>query len=121
MTFLVKIIGILIAGLGIAMIVYPSWLKKVTAFWKQGNNIYYAGVIRIAVGILILMAASTANSPMAAVALGLLFLASGSIIFLIGVEQDHKLLDFWDAQPEMVLRVMSVFPIIMGALIFFTV
>ena len=118
MDIIVKIIGVLIAGLGIAFAAHPPLAKRMMEFWKTGNRVYYAGVIRLAIGVLILMAASGADLPLAAVALGLMFLASGSLIFVMGLDAMKKQIEYWEGQPDIPIRIMGVFAFTFGVLIF---
>lgn len=119
MIFLAKAIGVLIFALGCVFIVYPAWGKKVAAFWKKGKTVYVGGVIRLVIGVILLIAAAGAKQSITAAILGVVFLASGVLIFAMSLEQTKRLIEFWENQPDLILRLMCIVTIAFGALIFF--
>ncbi len=121
MVVLAKIIGILIALLGIASAVYPDWMKKMMAFWKQDNRFYYGGVIRFAIGVVLLIASGSSTQAATAVILGLIFLLGGSVIYVLGAEPVKKEIEFWESQSDLALRLMAAFIFLFGSLVFFAV
>ena len=52
MIFIIKLVGLLIMGLGLAIFASPAFTQKIFAFFKEGKRIYIAGVVRTAVGLL---------------------------------------------------------------------
>ena len=121
MVIIAKGLGLLIGILGIVLIVYPEWIKKLMAFWKEGSHVYWAAMVRLVIGVILLIAASRAAQPMMAATLGILFLVSGVIIFVMGAEEGKKLIAFWESQPSLVLRLLAVFVVVFGTLVFFAI
>lgn len=117
MVILARLVGIFIGVLGVIFLVMPDWMKRTMAFWKEGNRIYGGGVIRLAIAVVLLMAAPQARQPLTALILGILFLVSGIVIFMMGVEEGKKLIGWWEGQSTPVLRLMGIFVITFGALI----
>ncbi|MBI4431266.1 MAG: hypothetical protein HY587_06115 [Candidatus Omnitrophica bacterium] len=117
MIILAKSFGILIAVLGLIFLVYPDRAKKMMDFWKEGNRIYGAGAIRLAIGVILLFASPQAAQPFTAAVLGVLILVTGVVIFVMGLEEVKKQIAFWESQPILVRRIMGVFVTLFGILI----
>ena len=75
MLILAKLIGIMIISLGIAASLKPELLKQFIAFWTKEKRLYLAGILRIAFGFIILMAAPEAKLFWVVVLFGLICLA----------------------------------------------
>ncbi|HNV85332.1 MAG TPA: hypothetical protein PKL97_00020 [Candidatus Omnitrophota bacterium] len=118
MLILVKLIGVVIAAFGLAIFISPAFTQKVFSFFKEGKRIYYAGVIRVVLGVIILTAASRSQVPLAAIALGLLFLMSGIIVFMCEEEKIKALLSHYSEMPPLVVRFLGIVPATFGVLVF---
>lgn len=118
MVILAKIIGVLVAILGLAIFASPKFTEKVFDFFKQGKNLYLAGVIRVFTGIILLLAASRSEVPIAAIALGIMLLASGIVIFAAEGEKMKGFMNYYSEMPALVLRLLGLVAASFGLLIF---
>jgi len=118
MLILVKLIGAIIAAFGLTIFASPTFSRKVFDFFKEGKRLYYAGVIRVAVGIAILFSASRSQVPVAAISLGLMFLVSGIVVFVADVEKMKSFIVSFSEMPQLVVRLLGMVAATFGVLIF---
>jgi uncharacterized protein YjeT (DUF2065 family) len=118
MTILAKLIGAAVTVFGLAIFASPQFTQKVFVFFKQGKRIYLAGVIRISVGVVLLLAASRSSVPLAAIALGALFLLSGVIVFAADPEKLKSFMEHYSAMPGLVIRLLGLVAACFGVLVF---
>ena len=117
MVLLAKFVGTLILILGCTIFITPAFTKKIYAFMKEGKRFAWAGMFRTAVGIVLFLSASQSLLPRAAIALGIMFLMSGLVVF---AADDKKLLEFvhnFLEMPAIVIRLMGLFAASFGILI----
>jgi uncharacterized protein YjeT (DUF2065 family) len=117
MISLVKLVGLLIMALGLAIFASPSFAQKIFDFIKEGKRIYYAGVIRTAVGLILFLCASQSRVPLTAIALGLMFLVSGIVVFAADPEKLKALIGFYSEMPGLVIRLLGLVAAAFGILI----
>jgi ribose/xylose/arabinose/galactoside ABC-type transport system permease subunit len=117
MMAVIRVIGLLIACVGISMAVNPRITKRMLGFWRRGKRIYLGGAIRILIGLLFLFFASRAAVPAVIVTLGAVSLASGIFLLWWGATRVKKLFDWFDARSSSAVRLMSLIVIAFGVLI----
>ena len=115
---LAKLIGVLIMALGLAIFASPQFTQKIFNFFKEGKRVYYAGVIRTAVGLVLFFAASKSAVPLAAIALGLMFLVSGIVVFAADLEKMKAFITHYSEIPGLVIRLFGLVGASFGILIF---
>ena len=118
MVILVKLIGVLILALGLTIFASPAITQKIFKFFKEGKNIYYAGVFRTVVGILVFLCAAQSSVPLAAIALGLMFLVSGIVVFAADQEKLKSFLVSYSEMPGLVIRLLGLVAASFGILLF---
>lgn len=118
MIILVKLVGALIAVLGLAIFASPWVTQKIFGFFKEGKNIYYAGVVRSIIALLLFIAASQSVVPLAAIALGLMFLVSGIAVFATDVEKLKAFIASYSEMPSLIVRLLGLVAASFGILIF---
>jgi len=118
MLIVVRIIGVVISALGLAIFALPVFSEKIFRFFKEGKRLYYAGVIRTVVGLVVLFVASQSRVPIAAVALGLMFLISGIAVFACDVEKMKVFIQHYSEMPPIVIRLIGLVAATFGVLIF---
>lgn len=121
MLILVKFIAIVIVGMGILFLLSPKITKPFIGFWKQGKRLYIAGILRISFGIIFLLAASECRLVGIIVALGILFLIGGILIFMLGLERLKSILNWLDRRSFLALRFIGLAVIAIGALVLYSV
>jgi len=119
MFLLARLIGIISLGAGLIFILNPTTMKKVISYALKGKRIYGIGVARIVVGLILFMAASQCRVVWIVIVLGILPLAGGISIFILGIERCKNMIKKWQGKPLKTLRLISLAPIIFGLLIIY--
>lgn len=117
MPLLVKILGIVLIALAILFLIRPKTIKQLLEFFMEGKIIYFGGVIRLIIGVFFLLAASECKFPTIMIVLGILMLASGILIFLLGLERSRSFVRVVSEKSELVHRVLALAPLIIGILL----
>ena len=121
MIILAKTIGIVISALGILFLVLPEKAKLIMNFWKQGSRIYGAGILRVLFSVVLFLAASQSRAPVITAILGLMFMVSGILVFVMGVEKSKELIQWWEDQPSLIHRLLGLLVLCFGLLVLYTV
>jgi hypothetical protein len=119
MDILIKIVGVAIILMGLLYVAYPSIMLRLIEFFKKGSRIYLAAVIRLALAVLFLIAASACRHPRLVIAFGILFLLGGVSILLLGRKRTTAILDYYGSRPLWLLRVFALVAFAIGALIIY--
>lgn len=120
MVILVRALGIVVTCMGLAVLLNPDVLKAIMNFWKQGKRIYLAGTVRIIFGTIFLVTAPLCRQAIIIYILGSLMIIGGLIIFLTNREWIYKMLDWWQARPPAVVKIMGLAALVIGALILYS-
>ena len=118
MTLTMTLLGILIFLLCIWGVIAPKALfKKVLDVWNRPWGIYFAIAIRIALGILFVLAADQTRFPGAIRFLGYLMVIAALLIGVIGRQKTDRFINWWKDKPTAFLRVWLVFGMLFAAFI----
>ncbi|UCG35291.1 MAG: hypothetical protein JSW17_00385 [Candidatus Omnitrophota bacterium] len=117
MVIVARIFGAFVVVLGVVFLVSPSSMKGYIAFWKKDLRIYWLGVLRLVLGSIFLMAAPTCRMPAIMNVLGILLLVGGVLIFGMGPKRVAAMLEWFDKQSEMVIRLWALIAFGIGYII----
>lgn len=120
MLILVRIIGIVMVGMGVMYLLKPKTLKQFVAFFEKGRRLYIAGILRIVIGVILLAAASQCRLVGVVLALGVLALIGGIVIFILGLERIKSMLNWWNKRSPLVLRLVALVALALGALLLYS-
>jgi len=113
----VKVIGVLLVLMAILFQIVPELMKKTYRFFIKGVRIYIAGVIRLFLGIMFLLAASQCKIPAVIIALGVLLIVAGVMIFAIKLDKIKAIINSVQQKPVIVLRFLLLVPLAIGLII----
>jgi hypothetical protein len=113
----IKSLGMLFALMGVAYLLRPEIIKKLMGFFKKGKRIYFAGILRLALAVVFLIAARECRYPWIIFASGVIFLAGGLLIFLLGPEKIRRILNWYQEQSTLIFRVIAVIVLVFGVII----
>jgi uncharacterized protein YjeT (DUF2065 family) len=119
MDMAVKIIGILIVALAIVLLVKPAVTKSLIGFFSKGKRLYLAGLARLVLGVIFLLAARECDITWLIAAFGVLFLIAGLLIFTLGPEKLRGILTWSQKQSSLLLRAFAVIALAIGAVIIY--
>ena len=120
MDIVIQSLGIVFAVVGIVYLLKPNVMKWLLEFFKQGKRIYFAGLIRFVLAIVFFVGARECKHPWVIFAFGLLFLIAGTLIFVIGPEKIRRVLEWYQKQSVLFIRVIAVIVLALGAVIIYS-
>jgi hypothetical protein len=121
MMMLARLLGFVVVVIGIVVAVKPGTFKVMINFWKKGKNFYIAGGMRLFFGIMFFVIAPGCMVPGVIYTLGILMIIGGITIFVIGREKVLKMLEWWENKPVSLIRILALVPMLIGALIIYSV
>ena len=116
MSIAALVVGLLIVALGMIGLAAPESFLQLVQFIQTPPNIYVAAVVRIAFGIILVLAAPQSRAPVALRILGALMLVGGLVTPFMGVRVAEIILGWW-AQGPGVVRAWAVGALVLGFLI----
>ena len=120
MVTLIKIIGIVIALVGIVFLFCPKAIKQFMGFVGQGRRLYWVGILRLLFGVILLLGASQCRVIWVVMAMGILFLIGGVMIFTLGLERLRSIIEWWNKRSLMSLRLIALVALALGALLIYS-
>jgi uncharacterized protein YjeT (DUF2065 family) len=120
MDIVIRIIGIVFVFMTIVYFLKPDTMKHLMEFFKQGKRMYFAALIRFVLAIVFLLAARQCRHFGVIFAFGVLFIISGLLIFILGLEKVKSYINWWQKQPVMLLRAMALVGLAIGAVIIYS-
>ena len=119
MDILIKIIGIVIVITGIVYLIKPAVMKWLIEFFKKGSRIYIAGLLRLTLAVVFLLAATACRITWIITVLGILFLLGGILVLILGPKRTTPFLDWWLKKPNWIMQILAVVTVLFGVLIIF--
>lgn len=120
MDIVVKIIGIVFIFVTSVYLLKPDVMKRLMEFFKQGKRIYFAGLIRFALAIVFLLSARECKQFWVIFAFGILFIIGGLLIFILGSEKIRVVINWYQKQSVLLLRLIAVIGLAIGAVIIYS-
>lgn len=120
MNIIIRIIGIVIVFITIVYLAKPDIMKRLMEFFKQGRRMYLAALLRFVLAIVFLLGANECNLPWVIIALGILFIVSGLLILILGLEKIRTILEWYQEQSAMVLRLVAAITLAIGAIVIYS-
>ncbi len=117
MSFVVLSIGVLTIVTAIAAIVFPNKLRHIAEHFTMGHSLYYAALIRVVLGVLLIFAASSTRLPQLTTGLGVFLIVAGAAILMIGIKRMIRFAYWWLAKPNFVLQLGGVVAVGFGSLL----
>ncbi len=112
-----KVAGALVVVLGTLIIVNTAFLKSYVSFLAVDKRYYGIGICRMAMGIVLVLAARQAVQGAVAAVLGSLMLISGILVFAIGEEKIKALLNWYSDLSDLSIRILGLVVVVFGLLI----
>ena len=111
----VLIVGIVIALLGLIGASRPRVLRMLVRSFRSAAMLYLAAVIRVALGIVLLIAAPGCRFTIGVYVLGVITLFSGLILPVLGKARFLALVDWWLGLSDGTIRALVSLAILYGA------
>ncbi len=119
MYIVIRSIGVVFVLMAILYLLKPDVMKRLMEFFKQGKRIYFAGLIRFALAIVFLLGAHDCRKFWVIVVFGILFIISGLLVFIIRLEKLKAIIDWYQKQSVLLLRIFALIALAIGAVIIY--
>ena len=113
MTTLAAIVGLGIAGMGVALVIAPDWLLSL-GNWRSRAMMWSAIASRILLGVIFVRAAPDTGAPLVFQILGGIFVAAGVVILFLPLAAWQALIDSVLDQTPAFYRSLGVFTTLFG-------
>lgn len=110
----VLVFGVVIALLGLLGAFRPKPLRAFVGSFRSIGMLYFAATIRIALGIVLLLAAPTCRFTIALYVLGVVTLFSGLLLPMLGKVRFAALIGWWLSLSDGSIRATMVLAILLG-------
>ncbi|MFC1738644.1 hypothetical protein ACFL1G_06315 [Planctomycetota bacterium] len=120
MVIAVKIVGIIFVIMAIVYLLRPGILKRLIEFFKKRKRLYFAGLLRLVLAVFFLLTARECKFPWVIGILGVIILIAGLIIFIMKIEKLKAILEWYQKQPDLLLRLIALIVLAIGATIIFS-
>jgi uncharacterized protein YjeT (DUF2065 family) len=120
MAVIIKAIGIFIAAMGLVFLLKPGLQRTLTRFFAADGRLYLVAVVRFALAVIFLLGAKECHSTRIIAAFGIIFLLSGLLIFILGLEKARSILSWYLEQPVFIFRIIATVVLIVGLVIVFS-
>jgi len=117
MLTLVKVVGVLIVALGIAILVDPKIFKRFISFWQDEKKLYAGGVLSIVIGLIFITNASLCIKPWIITLMGIIALIKGPVLFLLGPAKVKKIISGYANKPPKTVRALAILYLVFGFLV----
>jgi len=117
MDIVIRFLGILAIAVSVALILRPGIMLAAFQFFKKGIRVYLAAVVRLALSIVFFLGARECDRPWLIIAIGVLLLLSGLLIFVMGLDRVRRILEWFLRQPIVFLRFVAASPLVFGLII----
>ena len=110
------IIGLLIIAQGIVGLVVPEFFLRLIQSIQTPPIIYFAAIVRIAFGAVLVLAAPLSRAPIALRILGALIVLGGAMTPFFGVRLADIILGWWSQGPG-IIRAWATAALVLGVFI----
>lgn len=117
MDTVIKIIGTVIVCMGLAYLISPGLLKAIMRFFAVGSRLYLAAVVRFGLAIVFFLGARECDMRWVIALFGLIFMLSGLLIFMLGLQRSKSIISWYQRQPASIFRVVAVIVLVVGLII----
>ena len=117
MLSLVVLIGFLMLVIGVAVVVSPAVLRGMLHQFLEARWVYWVSGARVLLGSILVVAASSTGFPGFVRALGVILIAAGVTIPLLGEELVNGIAEWWLRQSDGMLRGWGTLAAVLGAVV----
>ena len=117
MQILIKTIGTVIVCLGLVYLIRPKTLRAIMRFFSVGKRLHLAALVRFALAIVFFLGARECDMRWVIVLFGLIFMLSGLLIFMLGLEKSKAIISWYQEQPIVIFRVVAIMVLSVGLII----
>jgi hypothetical protein len=117
METIIRVIGTAIVCIGLVYLIKPAIFGSIIGFFVKGKRLYLAAIVRFALAIIFIMGARHCGIKWVIVLFGLIFMLSGLLIFMLGLEKAKGIIRWYREQPSFVYRIVAIIVMSVGLII----
>jgi len=117
MNIVIRVIGTAIVCIGLLYLIKPRVFREIMTFFAKGSRLYLAALVRFALAIVFFLGARECKITWVIVVFGLIFLLSGLLIFMLGLQRAKSIIDWYQQQPIFIFRVVAIIVLGVGLII----
>ena len=117
METIIKVIGTVIVCIGLVFLIQPKIQRATVRFFSKGSRLYLAAIVRFALAVIFIMGARHCGRTWIIVTFGLIFLLSGLLIFMLGLQKSKGIIRWYLDQPKFFFGVAAVIVLAVGLII----
>lgn len=121
MKIIVFAVSLLIAGLGAQGIIAPEKWRSLASRFDNSPGLYAAATFRVLFGLALLYAGPDTIAPLFFRILGIFTVSAGLVLFFIGLERFHRIMNWWSAQHPAFYRGFAIFALLLGIFLAYAV
>ena len=115
MTIFIAIFGALIAVLGALGVLSPAKFRGLLTQWPSRSRFWFAVLIRLVFGVLLLWLAADLRYPLVMKILGGISILAAFGILVMGRESLNRLVAWWTGRGDGLMRLGALFAMLFGA------
>jgi len=119
MRIVIQFIGVAIIVQVCVFLLRIDLLRELVRFLSRGSRLYIVGVLRIALAIILFVGATQCIHKWIIIAIAIILLLSGIVIFTFNPATFKKLLAWYQRRSDLSLRLMAAAGIVLGGLIIY--
>ncbi len=114
------ILGMMIVGIGLVGLVYPSGLiRLVQVAWRTPWGMFLAVAFRLLMGVVLLLAAPESRFPLTLKILGAITVAAAVALPFVGYARISRMITWWNERRPGVIRGWAVVAIAFGGFLIY--
>jgi len=120
MKILAFVVGIFVAAFAAAGLIAPSGLNWIAEHGVTPRAFYFYAAVRIAMGLVLISAASASREPKAIRVLGYIILIAGittAFVGLLAIDRAHAIIAWWLKQGADGVRLTAIPMLVMGSFV----
>ena len=117
MASLIWLVGAVIAALGGWIVFQPIRLTSLLRWVQTSLGLYFASLIRIAIGVIMLVWARSCHRPAIIIIIGILAVLGGMVLILLPRSRIQKLIQWFQQRPQWIYRLWGIAAVAFGILI----
>jgi uncharacterized protein YjeT (DUF2065 family) len=117
MEIVIKAIGTFIVCMGLVYLIKPGVIRILIQFFAKGRRLYLAAFVRFVLATVFFIGARECGVTWLIITFGAIFLLSGLLIFILGLEKARGILNWYLKQPDFIFRILASIVLIVGLLI----
>ncbi len=114
MAFLVALLGLLIAGLGVVGSLRPHVITGAVLGWQPRTRSHVAIGLRVVFGVVLLLGAADSRFPIVLYVLGGIAIVVAVVLALLGATRTDGLVQWWFDQPSGLIRTWLLGAVLFG-------